>query len=193
MRREKRAKISLMSDLHSVTEFSNDFFSVMRDQDVRVGLDYSYVSTRGHGVRIMAFDAEGRLALVMQYRHPAGRKLWEIPAGGIELGESAIAAGRRELLEEANLTAVEWLELSTVLPLPNLSDFEGVFVAAFGVVQSNVDRPNTAEYNETIESRFVGMDELGSMVKNGEISDEKTIAAFAISSIFDLPGNSESL
>lgn len=53
---------------------------------------------RTRGVKIMAFDAAGRLLLV---RHRYGRSdLWLLPGGGIARGESADAAALRELAEE---------------------------------------------------------------------------------------------
>lgn len=43
---------------------------------------------------------DGRLLLVTQYRHPAGKRLLELPAGTLEKGESPIDAVARELQEE---------------------------------------------------------------------------------------------
>lgn len=56
------------------------------------------VGWRTRGVKVMAFDASGRVLLV---RHRYGRSdLWMLPGGGIARGEAPIAAALRELLEE---------------------------------------------------------------------------------------------
>ena len=60
-------------------------------------------------VAILAWDGE-RLTLVRQWRHAAGRALLELPAGTLDPGEEALAAARRELLEETGLEAGSWEE-----------------------------------------------------------------------------------
>ena len=56
------------------------------------------VGWRTRGVKVMAFDAAGRVLLV---RHRYGRSdLWMLPGGGIARGEALIAAALRELMEE---------------------------------------------------------------------------------------------
>ena len=53
---------------------------------------------RTRGVKVMAFDPDGRLLLV---RHRYGRAdLWMLPGGGIARGEAPADAARRELAEE---------------------------------------------------------------------------------------------
>jgi ADP-ribose pyrophosphatase YjhB (NUDIX family) len=55
-------------------------------------------------VAIVAIDEQGRVLPIRQYRHPAGRHLWELPAGLCDKpGETPLDTARRELAEE-NLT-----------------------------------------------------------------------------------------
>ena len=56
-------------------------------------------------VGMIAVTDEGRLLLVTQYRHAAGRRLLEIPAGTLEVGEEPSATAVRELQEEVGLRA----------------------------------------------------------------------------------------
>lgn len=60
-------------------------------------------------VGVVALDVEGRVLLVRQYRHPVRSYLWEPPAGLLDVeGEEPLVAARRELAEEADITADEW-------------------------------------------------------------------------------------
>ncbi len=70
-------------------------------------------------VAVMALDEEGRVAVVTQYRHPAGFRLVEPPAGLLDLeGEDFRAAAERELAEEAGLAADDWRVLVDVFTSP---------------------------------------------------------------------------
>ena len=64
---------------------------------------------------IVALDADERVLLIQQYRHPIGERDWELPAGLLDVeGESPLEAARRELAEEADLEAGDWQELTAV-------------------------------------------------------------------------------
>jgi ADP-ribose pyrophosphatase len=62
-------------------------------------------------VAVAALDDADRLAMIFQYRHPVGRRLWELPAGLLdEPGEDPAVAAARELHEEAGLVAEQIIE-----------------------------------------------------------------------------------
>jgi ADP-ribose pyrophosphatase YjhB (NUDIX family) len=55
------------------------------------------------GVRAVIFDGEGRVFLV-KHTYLAG---WHLPGGGVETGETLLAALERELREEGNIEVTE--------------------------------------------------------------------------------------
>lgn len=97
----------------------------VRDDRVRYGdgeIRRQYVAHTG-AVAILALDDEGRVLLIQQYRHPIRHRDWELPAGLLDVpGEEPLEAARRELAEEADLTAARWEPLMTSWTTPGGND-----------------------------------------------------------------------
>nr|WP_246160158.1 NUDIX domain-containing protein [Aureimonas fodinaquatilis] len=72
-------------------------------------LHLSFLTTRPMtlGTRIAAFDASGQIYLVRHTYYPG----WCLPGGGIDAGEAAEQAARREMAEEGNLLCDGSMEL----------------------------------------------------------------------------------
>lgn len=74
-------------------------------------------------VAILALDDDGRVVVLRQYRHPVRRRLWEIPAGLLDVpGENPLHAAQRELYEEAHVKAEDWRVLTDVYTTPGGCD-----------------------------------------------------------------------
>jgi ADP-ribose pyrophosphatase len=73
-------------------------------------------------VVVAALDEAGRLYLVSQYRHAIARNLLELPAGGLEPGEEPLAAAKRELREEVDLEAHDWVSLGSFFSSPGFAN-----------------------------------------------------------------------
>jgi 8-oxo-dGTP pyrophosphatase MutT (NUDIX family) len=74
-------------------------------------------------VAVLALDEAGAVVLVRQYRHPVRQRLWELPAGLLDIvGEDPVDAAMRELQEEAGLRAGRWDVLADVLTSPGMTD-----------------------------------------------------------------------
>ncbi|MFJ9041405.1 NUDIX domain-containing protein [Streptomyces sp. NPDC102406] len=82
-------------------------------------------------VAVLALDDENRVLVLKQYRHPVGMKLWEIPAGLLDVpGENPLHAAQRELYEEAHVKAEDWRVLTDVYTTPGgCSEAVRIFLA----------------------------------------------------------------
>jgi ADP-ribose pyrophosphatase len=72
-------------------------------------------------VVVLAIDEQDRAVCLKQYRHAAGQRFVELPAGVIDTDEEPLEVGRRELREEAGLEAGEWTHLLTAYSSPGYS------------------------------------------------------------------------
>ena len=82
-------------------------------------------------VIVLAVDDDGRVCLLRQYRHPAGRQFVELPAGLCDVpGEDPGTTARRELREEVGLEASEWTHLGSFHSSPGISaEVQHVYLA----------------------------------------------------------------
>jgi len=72
-------------------------------------------------VAIVPVRADGSIVLVGQYRYPHGRTHWEIPAGRLHAGESALDGAVRELREETGHVAATYESLHGFYPVNGIS------------------------------------------------------------------------
>ncbi|MCC3779025.1 NUDIX hydrolase [Streptomyces sp. UNOB3_S3] len=74
-------------------------------------------------VAVLALDEQDRVLVLNQYRHPVRQRLWEIPAGLLDVpGENPLHAAQRELYEEAHVKAEDWRVLTDVYTTPGGCD-----------------------------------------------------------------------
>src|SRR6185369_13170347 len=96
-------------------------FRVTEDEafDAKSGrhLKRSVVRHAGSAV-MMAVDEKKRVLLVRQYRLPAEKYLWELPAGRLDPGETPLVAAKRELIEETGYRARTWSKLASFYASP---------------------------------------------------------------------------
>jgi len=123
---------------------------------------------------MMAVDEKGRILLVRQFRLPAAKYLWELPAGRLDEGENPLQAARRELREETGYRARSWKRLAGFWPSPG---FLGEKMTIFLATELTAGEPEPME-DERIECRWFSRKELDEMIRDGKIEDGKTIIGF---------------
>jgi 8-oxo-dGDP phosphatase len=126
-------------------------------------------------VAVLALDDDRNVALVYQYRHPLGRRLWELPAGLLDLGgEPPHITAARELKEEAGLAATTWHTLVDVDSAPGFSDESVRVYLATGL--TDVGRPEAHDEEADLTMRWFPLEEAVRMVLSGEIANSLAVS-----------------
>jgi ADP-ribose pyrophosphatase len=121
-------------------------------------------------VAVLALDDQDRVLVLKQYRHPVRMKLWEIPAGLLDVpGENPLHAAQRELYEEAHVKAEEWRVLTDVYTTPGGCDEAVRIFLARGLSEVEGERYAVSEEEADMEFARVPVDELVRGVLAGEL------------------------
>ena len=123
---------------------------------------------------LIPFDDEGRVLLCRQYRAPLARMMWELSAGGVNAGETAEEAARRECEEEMRLVPGTLERVGSFYPAPGFCDEQLVFFRATNLMPPPPDSPIKPDEDEDIEVQAFTIAEAKRMVDRGEIFDLKT-------------------
>src|SRR5450755_25002 len=115
---------------------------------------------------------ELRILLERQYRHAAQSMMWELPAGRIDDGETALTAAKRELLEETGYSARHWKRILHFYVSPGFLDETMTIFLARGLKAGKAQ----PEADERISVRFFKLSEAKQMAMHGRIQDAKTIS-----------------
>jgi len=123
------------------------------------------------GAAAVAIDAAQRVCLLRQYRHAVGGYIWELPAGRLEPGESPLATARRELAEEAGVTAERITSLGVSVSSP------GVFTEKIHLYLATQlgSVPTAHEAAEVFEVHWLPLEEAVHRCLGGDIDDSKTV------------------
>jgi ADP-ribose pyrophosphatase len=122
---------------------------------------------------IIASPEPGRIVLVRQYRHPAQKRLWEIPAGMAEPSEDLRCGALRELREETGYDARTLRALGALFVTPGFC----TEVLHFFFAEDLVAGKQQLDDDEVIDADSFTLDETRNLVACGEIADAKTVLA----------------
>jgi len=141
-------------------------------------------------VAIVALDDDNNIPMVYQYRHAFGRRLWELPAGLLDVvGEPPQRTAARELEEEVGLQAETWRVLVDLNSAPGFSDESVRVYLATGLTE--VARPEAHHEEADMTMRWFPIAEAASRVFTGEIVNSIAIggvlAAHAVTGGFAQP------
>jgi 8-oxo-dGTP pyrophosphatase MutT (NUDIX family) len=119
-----------------------------------------------------------------QYRHAAGRFLWELPAGKVEPNEDLLAGAQRELAEETGYRAKKWTKVVEYWASPGFLGESMTLFLAEGLTAGDAQ----PEEDERIELRLVRLSEILKMIEKGAIQDGKTLVGILLYARLKLKG-----
>lgn len=132
---------------------------------------YGVVDTR-LATGVVAFTEALEVVLVGQYRYPLDCYSWEIVEGGSDQDENPLDTIKRELREEAGLSAAIWLELGPEIHLSNcFSSERGYLYMACGLRPAPVE----PDPNEILQVAYKPIGECMRMVEQGLIKDTMSV------------------
>ena len=155
--------------------FDGTLLKVHRD---RVRLPDGGLGTREYirhpgAVAIVPLFDDGRVLLERQFRYPHARVFIEIPAGKLEPGEPPLETARRELLEETGYSAADWSHLGVIHTAIAYTD-EAIQLFLARKLTEGTRKLDQGEFLETLTVPF---EEAIAMVRDGRITDAKSVAA----------------
>jgi 8-oxo-dGTP pyrophosphatase MutT (NUDIX family) len=161
----------------SETLHRGNIFALRRDQVRMPGGNVATREVVEHygAVAIVAMDNDHNIRMVYQYRHTFGRRLWELPAGLLDVaGEPPHLTAVRELEEEVGLQADTWQVLVDLNTAPGFSD-ESVRVY-LATELTEVGRPEAHDEEADMTMRWVPIEEAARLVLRGEVVNSIAVA-----------------
>ncbi|MDX1994968.1 MAG: NUDIX hydrolase [bacterium] len=129
-------------------------------------------------VAVVAFDTEGKVLLVRQYRTAAGKVLLEIPAGTLNPNEPPLDCAVRELQEETGYRPGKIDSMGGIYTAPGYTtEFIHLFLAT-DLSESRLQ----ADDDEFIEVVRLPLPEALHRIEQGEIVDAKTTSGLLLAS-----------
>lgn len=164
--------------LASQIAWSCPWYRVRRDEiitpDGRPGV--YHVIEKPDAVWIVPLTADGRVALVDQYRYTIDEWCWEVPAGSVKPGQSTEEAAREELREEVGGVSDAFTYIGRFYLANGICNEVGHVFLAAGVT---LDTPRH-EAAEVMDVHLFAVEEALQMARNGQISDGPSVMALLL-------------
>lgn len=130
-------------------------------------------------VAVAAVDEHDRVLLIRQYRHPMAAFMWEIPAGLLDIaGEDLLECARRELAEEAGVSAQNWSKLLELALSPGGTSERITIFKATDLHIDPENRQHTGEAEERhLPQKWVPLDQAVAACLRGSIANATAVSA----------------
>jgi ADP-ribose pyrophosphatase len=134
-----------------------------------------YIKHPGAVAIVPLFD-DGRVLLERQFRYPHHREFIEVPAGKVDPGEPHLETAKRELLEETGYVAAQWSRVGVIHTAIAYTD-EAIEIFLARALEKRERKLDAGEFLETFTVPFA---EAVAMIRDGRITDAKTVSALLL-------------
>jgi ADP-ribose diphosphatase len=165
-----------MKILSTKTVFTSRYFKVIHKDIERNGKQFSKeFIERIPSVLIIPYNADNSIYLVSEFRDAFNKKVLNLIGGKMEQGDDPLESAKRELKEEAGLTAKIWKKLYEWELNVNMNSKIYLFAA------TDLEKgEQQLEIDEEIDVVKFPVDTILEKVENGEISTTEDIAALLL-------------
>jgi 8-oxo-dGTP pyrophosphatase MutT (NUDIX family) len=169
--------------------YTDNWIRLRRDDiERRDGSRGTYAVVERGNFALVVPAENGGFHLVEEYRYPVGRRSWSFPQGGFPHGESGTPEelARLELAQETGLRAARLTHLGLLTAAHGMSTQFCDYFLATGLVPGPPD-PEPEELG--IRHEWVHRDEFEKMVLDSRITDDSTLAAYALLQLAERRGD----
>jgi 8-oxo-dGTP pyrophosphatase MutT (NUDIX family) len=163
--------------LSSKITYKNSYWHVVDNDIIRPdgSKGHYYVVKKCNAAAAVPLTEDNKFTyLVRQWRYPVNHSSWEFPMGGIDSGETPLMAAKRELREEAGITAKRWQKINTATHISNGLSTESLH--AFVARDFKIEEVREREGSESdMEVKKFPLKKVYDMARNGEIKDGLTV------------------
>jgi len=132
---------------------------------------------------VVVHDPDRGVLLLWRHRFISDSWGWEVPAGGVDVGETPEQAAAREVLEETGWRAGPLRSLAVYHPSNGLNDQTFHLFMADGA--AHVGAPTDVSESERIE--WVPLSDVKGLLRKGDVRDGLTLTALSMALLFELP------
>ncbi len=173
---KKNEALNPWTKLSSEIKYENPWIKVIEDKVKNpAGNDgiYGVVHFKTHAIAVIPLDENNNTWIVGQYRYPQQSYEWEIVEGGCKEGTSPLETAKRELIEEAGLSADNF-ELILEMQLSNSCTDEVSYTYIARGITYVGEQP---EEDELFVIKKLPFAEVYEMAMRGEIRDGLSVAS----------------
>jgi len=124
------------------------------------------------GAAVVALNDLREICLLKQYRAVFDEWFWELPAGKRDHGEPPEETAKRELLEEAGVSAGQWLELGDMASSPGVFTERVYLYLAQELAQG---KARTGKDEVIAETLWLPLEQACQWAYEGKINDAKSV------------------
>tara|TARA_Y100000815_G_scaffold4056_1_gene3937 strand:- start:557 stop:1096 length:540 start_codon:yes stop_codon:yes gene_type:complete len=133
-------------------------------------------------VNIIPITKEKKVIMIKQYRFGSQEISLEIPGGMVDAGEDAQSAATREMKEETGYDSEEVHAIGKISPNPALMSNYTYFYVAYNVEKTGDQQLDNMEDIEVLE---VDLNQIPTLITNGEIDHSLVVSAFYLLDQFE--------